>query len=43
MFRRLGYQSDLKELRDDEAEWFLAVDRAYGDAEAALKKRSGRR
>lgn len=38
MFRRLGYQSDFRELRDDEAEWMTAVDMAYSDAEKALKQ-----
>lgn len=42
MFRRLGYTSDLEKLRDDEAEWFKAVDRAYCDAREVLKKMKGK-
>lgn len=37
LFRRLGYQSGMEELMDDEAEWFKAVDIAMSDAEKALK------
>lgn len=38
MFKKLGYTSDLQELRADEAEWFTAIDYALGQARKALTK-----
>lgn len=38
MFRKLGYSSDLQELRADEAEWFTAIDYALGQARKTMAK-----
>ena len=43
LYKRLGYTSSMDSLRDDEAEWFKAVDNAFSDAEKALKKMKGGR
>lgn len=32
----MGFTENLAELRDDEAEWLKAVDRAYNEIEEAL-------
>lgn len=38
MFRKLGYHDDYRNLRDDEAEWFKAIESAIASARKAEPK-----
>lgn len=43
MFRKLGYTQDIKEMLADEAEWFVAVDRAISEAQKVMERVRGKK